>query len=140
MALTDADERFHVMMIGENDGLHGFVTYWTFDGFTYIEHLAVDVQCRKRGLGRLLVRHVADLGQPLLLEVDEPVDEVSRRRIQFYTHLGLVLRDEMSYVQPPYAPGKEAVPMMLMTSRSLSGEPLLQAIEVLRKAVYRVED
>jgi len=55
-------------------------------------------------LGSKLVQWAAALGQPLLLEVEPPVDEMTRNRILFYEGLGLTLREDIDYVQPPYSP------------------------------------
>jgi len=138
--LMQHERRFHVVTASENEEVMGFVSYWTFQQFCYIEHLAVDTPQRCRGVGSGLVCHVAAIGLPLLLEVEPPVDEATCRRIRFYEQLGLVLHDDIAYVQPPYAPGKPSVPMLLMTSRGMAGEGILEAIATLRSEVYHAQN
>jgi len=137
LQLMQNEKRFHVVTASENNQVLGFVSYWTFETFSYIEHLAVDKLCRGRGTGSELVKLLAAPGQPILLEVDPPVNELSCKRIKFYERLGLVLHDEFKYVQPPYSPGKPSVPMLLMTSPSMTHEDINKAITTLRVVVYQ---
>ena len=131
------ERRFHAIAAIEKECLMGFVTYWTLEGFNYIEHLAVDKSSRRRGIGGDLVRLVSTLGQTVLLEVEPPVDEPTRKRVAFYEGLGLVLHDDISYLQPPYGPGKPPVPLQLMTSPTMSAASILAAIPQLHRVVYR---
>ena len=135
--LLEQDNRFHVVMACEDDTPVGFISYWTFDTFTYIEHLAVYQPHRGRGHGSGLVRHAAASGRYLLLEVEPPVDDTTRKRIAFYERLGLVLRPEVDYVQPPYATGKPSVPLCLMTTPLMPLDALHDAVATLKHDVYR---
>ena len=49
----------------------------------------------------------------VILEVERPEDEMSRRRIGFYERCGFTLCKQ-DYLQPPYRKGGEAVPLYLM--------------------------
>ena len=137
LSLVDNDSRFHVVTACRGSQVAGFVTYWTFEGFNYIEHLAVDASCRCQGIGASLLAHASAMGQPLLLEVDLPDDGISLRRIRFYEKRGLVAHEGIKYMQPPYGQGKPSVPMMIMTSPTMTQQQVLMAIDVLRKEVYR---
>lgn len=135
--LMSTDARFHVT-IADHDGLDvGFISYWTLDGFNYIEHLAVEGRWRRMGYGASLVRHVASLGAPLLLEVEPPVDDVTVNRVKFYQRLGLTLREDVEYVQPPYGPGMPPVPLRLMTSSSMTHDDVERAVATIKAVVYR---
>jgi len=137
LELLENEPRFHVTLATCDEQPVGFITYWAFDSFSYIEHLAVDHSQRGKGYGSGLVRQVASLGRPLLLEVEPPIDDETRRRIAFYQHLGLALQDDIRYVQPPYSPGKPHVPLCLMTSSGMSRESINAAVITLRGEVYR---
>lgn len=128
----------------DDDGrLFGFLTYWRFPAFHYVEHLAVSSEARGSGTGAALVRALAErCGGRILLEVERPElmatpaeAEMARRRIGFYRRLGLTPHEGLRYVQPPYAPGLPGVELMLMTS-GLSGEPEAADVEQLIRAVY----
>lgn len=133
----DTEERFHVIVADDQGRNVGFITYWTLDGFNYIEHLAIDETCRRRGYGASLVRHVASLGRPLLLEVEPPVDAVTINRVSFYQRLGLTLREDVEYVQPPYGPGMPPVPLRLMTSPSMTRTDTERAAAIIKAIVYQ---
>ena len=139
LGVMDTDDRFQVVVARDGTGVLGFVSFWMFDGFSYIEHLAVQTTCRNRGIGGGLVNHVLSLGAPVILEVEPPVDEATRRRVAFYEHMGLTLHNEMDYVQPPYSPEKLPVPMCLMTSREMLVRDICQAIDVIKRDVYGVK-
>ena len=122
--LADSDTGFTVFLI-EEDGPAGLLTAWTFDAgqdakgmdgkpFTYLEHLAIDPEKRNGGMGgRVLETLKTQIRTPLVLEVEEPADEFSRRRIGFYQRHGFILCP-IAYRQPPYRKGDGFLPMKLM--------------------------
>lgn len=82
-----------------------FIAWWQFDGYIYIEHLAVSPQLRGRNIGSEVLRgfsgeHPQDL---ILLEIDPLVDEVSRKRLRFYEKLGFRI-NPYPHFHPPYDP------------------------------------
>lgn len=133
------DGRFHVGLAMENGAVTGFVTYWNLGRFNYIEHLAVDTPARHRGTGSALVEQVKALGLPVLLEVEPPVDAVTVARVDFYRRLGFELWREVDYLQPPYSPGKPAVPLCIMTTAGMTLADVQAAIAVLHAQVYRYQ-
>ena len=44
-------ERYRLVCHEENNVLVGFISYWDFDNFIYIEHFAVNKDLRGRGYG-----------------------------------------------------------------------------------------
>lgn len=109
--------KFHAFAADDGAGLFlGFLSYWIFDGFIYIEHFAVDPCHRGRNIGRGMLEHLfKTVGENVLLEVEKPEDEMSRRRIRFYERCGFRLREDINYVQPPYSAEQSGMEMMLMT-------------------------
>ena len=77
----------------ENEKLLGFCAYYVFDEFLFIEHLACTPLSRGLGIGSKLVQEVLleARDRPLILEVEPPVDELTKRRVGFYERLGLTL-------------------------------------------------
>ena len=55
------------------------------------------------------------VGENVLIEVEKPTDDESRRRISFYEKNGFRLREDINYVQPPTPPNSPGVEMLLMT-------------------------
>ena len=69
----------------------------------------------------------------IILEVEKPVDEWSRRRIGFYQRCGFCLC-EKEYVQPSYRKGGETLPMFLMYAGT---ETIDKEFESIRDEIYR---
>lgn len=106
---------YHFEVITGDDGFIGFILWWGFEDVRYIEHLATSARLRGKGYGRRIVeKFIAGSTLPVLLEVERPVTEINKRRIDFYRRLGFVLNLH-DYLQPPYKKGGDPVPLMLMT-------------------------
>lgn len=92
----------------------GFVTSWQLDGFIYVEHFAIEEEKRNIGIGKdALTEFVSAKGVPVVLEVELPEDDMSRRRIGFYERIGFVL-EPRSYGHPPYREGVEGIELYVM--------------------------
>lgn len=131
--------KFKAFTLKDGDVFLGFLSYWTFEGFTYVEHFAVDPGQRGKRLGTLMLHHLFEVAGPdVLLEVELPTTEEARRRIGFYERNGFRKREEIKYLQPPYAPGKPSLELLLMTH----GEVDLHnrnALKTMLREVYNVE-
>ena len=97
----------------------GFISYWQFDTFAYIEHFAVNPAARGGGIGACALREFKAMsGLPVVLEVERPgSNDMADRRIAFYRRNGFHTIDSYDYIQPPYAPGLPEVPLLLMCDR-----------------------
>ena len=112
--LVKDESRFIVYALSREDRYVGFITAWLFDGYTYVEHFAIDPEFRNGGIGAEAMKQFQLFcATPVVLEVEMPVDGISRRRIGFYERLGFKL-DNHVYHQPPYRAGGEWLEMRLM--------------------------
>lgn len=137
---TDNEERFHCLLAIDSSTPVGLLTYWDFDSFIYIEHLAIDTRRRGEGLGRKTLQEffLSRAATPVVLEVEHPTDETSSRRISFYKRCGLRLW-KCDYRQPPYRVNDEWFPMYLMTTPDLSFEKDYQRIcKTIHREVYGI--
>ncbi len=108
--------KFHALAAEDGDLFLGFLSYWTFQGYVYIEHFAVNVEHRGKNIGTKMLQHVVKHINPnVLLEVEPPTDKESEDRIRFYERNGFRKREEIDYMQPPYSPEKAPVRLLLMT-------------------------
>ena len=109
--------KFHAFAIDDGGGdFLGFLSYWTFEGYVYVEHFAVQPEHRGKNIGRKLLSHLFETVSPdVLLEVEKPETPEAERRIRFYERCGFKLREDINYVQPPYSAEQSGVEMMLMT-------------------------
>lgn len=109
-----------VFNVIEVDGVaQGFSIYWKFDGFTYLEHFAVNPNMRGNGIGASVMKLLAEiLGPNRVLEVEPDVDELTHRRIGFYNRCGLnvICKD---YIQPSYYNNTDAMNLWLMKITNL---------------------
>lgn len=131
---VDNDPRFFNTIIYEGENPIGFITYWQFDGFYYIEHFATSPQVRNGGYGKKILEHLhQSLNAPIILEVEMPEDEMSRRRIGFYERLGYTLLD-IPYFQPPYRKEDSILPMRLMV---YDPTKTIEDIKPIRENIYQ---
>lgn len=108
------EQRFHLMVARTGDGeAAGFISYWQLGEFCYVEHLATLPSLRGQGIGKKIIEKLQQVADKIVLEVEEPVDEMTTRRIGFYQRAGFELCP-LPYDQPPYRKGDGMLPMRLM--------------------------
>ena len=115
--LVDGSQPYKIYVINCNSVFAGFISFWQFDEFIYVEHFAIEPTYRGHGVGAEVIKlFVALDSRPIVLEV-EPMSssEMAMRRINFYLRCGFDALYDYSYEQPPYAPELPSVPLMLMT-------------------------
>lgn len=133
---------YHLKTYEQDGKLLGFCAYYVFDDFWYIEHLACTSLSRGLGIGTKLVQEVlSEAGDyPVILEVEPPVDELTKRRVRFYERLGFVLNDYPHY-QPPLNPTTGMVELKIMSScKGLEEEIHKIYRRVLNAKMYGVEE
>ena len=72
-------------------------------------------------------------GAPVILEVELPETEMSRRRIGFYERCGFKLC-LLPYRQPPYRKGDDFLPMFIMYTGI---EDIAASFERIKQLIYR---
>ena len=107
--------KFHILALNEEDRLLGFISYWQFERYCYIEHFAIDPSERGRRLGSEMLGYVRDIG--------------------FYERNGYKLRSDIRYIQPPYSPEQKGLELLLMTHGEVDIESESDLIE-LKREVY----
>ncbi len=113
--LTMQQPAYHFEVYVDGEVFVGFMGWWDFDDVRYLEHFATSEKLRGGGLGRkILEDFTTQSDKPMLLEVELPEDELTRRRVGFYERLGFVL-NKHAYVQPPYRVGGNPVDLLIMT-------------------------
>jgi GNAT superfamily N-acetyltransferase len=119
-----------------DEALVGLVVYWKFEGFLYLEHLAISKTHRRKGFGAAVLNELQKMGNPILLEVEIPYDDASNKRVDFYQSHGF-LALPVYYNQPPYRKGESVVPMMLFSDKTnWDTETLRIATELFQDRVY----
>ena len=123
--------------VTNNGKIAGILETWEFSTFRFLEHIAIVPELQGKGLGtEVLNDYLNQSVKPVLLEAEPPTDAVSLRRIQFYLNSGFSILD-FDYTQPPYYPGKNSVPMVLMSNASLQPVNIEEAVNIIKEKVYR---
>jgi GNAT superfamily N-acetyltransferase len=99
---TEEEKDFHVCIIENDKQPIGLFNYWEFKRFCLLEHFATIEGERNKGFGaKTLELAIKRLLKPIVLEVEPPKDDLTRRRIAFYQRCDFVLWDA-DYTHPPY--------------------------------------
>lgn len=113
--LLDAEPMFNLFVILKQNVYVGFITYWQFKDFVYIEHFAIAAEFRNGGIGSVVMKEaLRQVGTNVVLEVEDPIDELTQRRVRFYEALGFKLYGA-NYQQPPYRETDSWYDMKLMS-------------------------
>ena len=100
--LAMANPRYRLDAWHEDGRFTGFMGWWDFGTFRFVEHLATDPSARSGGVGsRILKQWMESEKTPVILEIDPPEDDISRRRLGFYRRLGCV-ENPMEHSHPYY--------------------------------------
>ena len=96
--------------------LTGVIMCWECDSCIFLENFAVNKAIRGKGLGSLLLKDIQKRyhNKLLVLEVEDPFDEISQRRIGFYERNGFIL-SSYGYMQPQINEEVNNQPLLLMT-------------------------
>ena len=131
---TDNKPHFHTLVILVENKPIGLITYWKLDSFNYIEHFAIKENLRNKGYGQEALKQLKEeIEGMIVLEVEEPIDELTKRRIEFYQRQGFTIQD-MPYQQPPYRKGDDWFPMKLMTLRDKN---FSSEFERIKESIYK---
>jgi ribosomal protein S18 acetylase RimI-like enzyme len=144
VALAAREKAMNVRFLtGENGKLLGFIIFWRFKTFIFVEHFAIDSRCRGAGHGaRFFGKFLSDAPLPVVLEVEPPDANppMAARRIAFYERLGMRLCDRIDYLQPPYSRDKKPVPMRLMSFGTIDLESNFETVKTtIYQCVYGKE-
>lgn len=139
--IMNTDERFNMLIFTIDNEFCGFLSYWNFESFVYVEHFAVAETKRDQGLGKQIMKSfAAKQKSPIILEVELPQNSESIRRIAFYEALDFTVISK-TYLQPPYDRKSDFLPLILMTNNHYFGHKNFDRIrKTLYEEVYQQEN
>lgn len=105
------DSRFHADAVLDEGILVGLLFYWELEQYAYIEHFAIDRERRGQNYGTRILTAFCKQKKRVLLEIDPPIDQISKNREHFYHRLGFI-SSPFAYTHPAYR--KEYVPHTLV--------------------------
>lgn len=132
------NELFNFDVIIEEGQCIGILFWWAIDNYRYIEYFAIHSKCRNTGIGKKIISEfIAESRIPVVLEVEKPKNDLTRRRIGFYERLGFELAEE-EYAHPPLTPGKPFLELCLMTyPRVFTKDEIAKFIALTHPVVHR---
>ncbi len=136
------DAAYRLTAYTENGALTGFIAYWIFGDYVYIEHFAMSPAVRGKGYGsRILNDFISGTPRTVLLEIDPVTDTVSAARLRFYERCGFHT-NEYRHIHPPYREGYAGHPLVVLSSgRPLTPDEYAQFARYLTETVMKqVED
>lgn len=138
--ILEHEPRFTMAAVLKQGTFAGFLNYWQFSSFVYVEHFAVNSQLRGQSIGSEVLKTLfRNITIPIILEVEMPENDLAKRRIVFYERLNCTLLPH-KYAQPPYDGAGNFLPMQLMTNNYDYAEKHFSHIKnTLYKEVYAYE-
>ncbi len=113
----DNGKQYRLLAFVKGDDFLGFISYWEFDTYCYVEHFAISATLRGKGYGsNVLDKFIADVGKMVLLEIDPVIDAVSEARLRFYKRCGFV-ENRYQHRHPAYREGYEPHSLMVLTTK-----------------------
>ena len=110
------DPGYELLAILKDNQVIGLLGVWHLDGFLFVEHFALSSETRGLGIGSsLLNEYMSTLNDKMIiLEIDPLIDEISRRRAEFYKRLGFHLTDHY-HAQFPFRVEDSPVVLRIMS-------------------------
>lgn len=94
----------------------GFVAYWEFEKYIYVEHFAIHQNLRGQGYGSVVLKDLTNkAGKRVLLEIDPVMDDISAARLRFYQACGF-FENPFSHIHPPYCKDYSGHKLIVLSS------------------------
>lgn len=98
----------------DEDVFVGLILYWEQEQFIYIEHFCILPEMRNKQYGQKTLALLAKQGKTLILEIDPPENDISKRRKGFYERCGF-RENFFTHIHPPYHKENEGHHLVIMT-------------------------
>ena len=139
--IMNTDKRFNMLAFSTDNEFSGFLTFWEFGSFVYVEHFAVSDTKHGIGIGTQIMQNfMGEQQTTIVLEVELPETAEAIRRIAFYEKLGFVIISK-PYLQPPYDGKSDFLPLLILTNNNDFGNEHFDDIRnTLYKEVYKTQE
>lgn len=127
----------HALVQKEDDTIIGALCYMEVEEYVFIDYFVIIDAFQGKQLGQQMLQYFKNtINKPIILEVELPTDDISKRRIAFYERMGFIL-NEHEYVVPPIRSLKCPIYFLLMTDTSpLTKEQFNKIYPKILKIVY----
>lgn len=108
------DKEYCFGLVYDQEVFVGLVLYWETEKFIYVEHLCIAPDMRNKQYGQKVLAFLEHRKKTVILEIDPPIDDTSKRRKAFYERCGFV-ENSFSHIHPPYHKGNKGHKLIIMT-------------------------
>ena len=105
---------YHLDVMTEDGAFVGIAMYWETEAFLFLEHLATLPHLRGQGYGAETLACLKGKGKPVILEIEPPVDVLTRRRRAFYERNGFAM-NEHYHLQTKFRPHDEDLELKILS-------------------------
>ena len=105
---------YHFDLILENGNFIGVMLYWETDDLIYLEHFTTLAELRNHGYGAKSLDLLKKKGKPVVLEIEDPTDELTCRRYEFYRRNGFVMTEHY-HIQAKYHLGCDDLMLKILS-------------------------
>lgn len=109
-----SEDEYSFCLIYDGDAFVGLVLFWETERFIYIEHLCILPEMRNRRYGEKILSLLSEKQKTLILEIDPPIDDISKRRKGFYARCGF-MDNPYPHIHPPYHRENNGHSLMILT-------------------------
>ena len=95
------DDAYRFSLVYDEDLFIGIVLYWETMDFLYVEHFCILPELRNKKYGQKVLELLEKQRKTVILEIDPPMDTISKHRKNFYARSGFV-ENPYAHVHPPY--------------------------------------
>ncbi len=137
--LQNENYHFDIFLMDTNQFI-GFILWWDFDSYIYIDHFATVKKQRNKGLGNLILNKIIDNNdKPILLEVELPTSSINERRIKFYKRIGFKINQH--YYDIPISKSHQSRLQLLLMSypNLISKNEIEQFIENFHPIIFKTK-
>ncbi len=108
------ESEYHFDLVYDRDIFVGLVLYWETENMIYIEHFCILPEERNKKYGQKVLTLLKEKQKECILEIDPPIDDLSKRRKSFYERCGFV-ENSYQHIHPPYHRIDSGHKLILMT-------------------------
>lgn len=132
--------KFNAFCAVDGDLYLAFLSYWTFEGYTYIEHLGVSPDSKDKNIARLMLNHLFKEVSPnvltLVKESDNPDDT---KILDILEKNEFSVRKEFNFNRPSYLQGENPVPVLLLTHGDVNLHNI-DSIKAMLQEVFNINE
>ncbi len=107
-------EAYHFDLIMQDGEFLGVMLYWETDSFVFLEHFTTRPAVRGKGIGAAALALLCGKGKTVILEIEDPVDEMTCRRLDFYERNGFTMTSH-HHIQAKYRVGDEDLMLRILS-------------------------